>query len=479
MSKRYVPENTTLVCSEGMSVQMLKVSSQSSIRIAGGKLAATIDDRTGGNFMCAKMITAGAMIGALIAAAICVAIVASGGAVAVGVGAAMAAGAAGGAGLGALTAMIPCICALLTKPAPWTPFHPTVTFEGKKALIESSRVSCLLGGQVMIFYSPEAAQEAVDLKRKETAIKVTTTIALAYIMGPAIEAIGATACTAKGIFATFGSAAGWNYVAGFGVSFGFSYGAGLGLEKAKLLAYEAIPVGDKKVAHYVYGFETDIVKLNDSGIPEVKEVPEEPDKTVELHVKDAGGALGTSRNTYEHSATDPLKNNRINSYTIESLDSETTIMDKRGKIIAQEVSQQNTSTFQEGEGKITSKNTTPTDAPLLERSFEVDKAGNTYTNNTRYSIDEGLQYKPFQPTGSELKNSGTSLAKSFGNDQFGKPSAGKGGVNGGGFYIDLMMDLWTGITNALLAEDAKEFVEAVRTHEAKAKAGINVIAKKV
>ena len=46
-------------------------------------------------------------------------------------------------------------------------------------------------------------------------------------------------------------------------------------------------------------------------------------------------------------------------------------------------------------------------------------------------------------------------------------------------HVDLMMDLWTGITNALLAEDAAEFVEAVRTHEAKAKAGINVIAKKV
>ena len=45
--------------------------------------------------------------------------------------------------------------------------------------------------------------------------------------------------------------------------------------------------------------------------------------------------------------------------------------------------------------------------------------------------------------------------------------------------INLMMDLWTGVTNALLAEDAAEFVEAVRTHEAKAKAGINVIAKKV
>ena len=51
MAKLYVPDGAWLVCSNGMKKQQIKVTSQSTVTIAGGYLKATIDDRPGGNFM--------------------------------------------------------------------------------------------------------------------------------------------------------------------------------------------------------------------------------------------------------------------------------------------------------------------------------------------------------------------------------------------------------------------------------------------
>lgn len=141
MSQLYVPDGTWTLCTEGKKIPKIQVSSQSTIKIAGGKLAATEEDRFDGNFICFKMTIAGATLGAVAA----IAIAATGGAALGGMLAV-----AAGAGAGALTARIPSICSLLCKPADWTEVHPKVHFEKKKALLKNATLSCLLGGTVTI-----------------------------------------------------------------------------------------------------------------------------------------------------------------------------------------------------------------------------------------------------------------------------------------------------------------------------------------
>ena len=70
MSQFYVPEGALTLCTEGKKPAKIKVQSQYSIKIDGGKLAATEADRFDGNFMCIKMLYAGALIGALVGVAV-------------------------------------------------------------------------------------------------------------------------------------------------------------------------------------------------------------------------------------------------------------------------------------------------------------------------------------------------------------------------------------------------------------------------
>ena len=51
MSQLYVPDGTWTLCTEGKKIPRIQVSSQSTVKIAGGKLAATKDDRFDGNFI--------------------------------------------------------------------------------------------------------------------------------------------------------------------------------------------------------------------------------------------------------------------------------------------------------------------------------------------------------------------------------------------------------------------------------------------
>lgn len=146
MSQLYVPDGTWTLCTEGKKIPRIQVSSQSTVKIAGGKLAATKDDRFDGNFVCLKMVAAAAVVGALAAAAI----VATGGAALGGIVAAGVAGVATGAGVGGLLNKIPSVCSLLCKPAVWTEIHPKVKFEKKEALLQNATLSCLLGGLVTI-----------------------------------------------------------------------------------------------------------------------------------------------------------------------------------------------------------------------------------------------------------------------------------------------------------------------------------------
>lgn len=181
MSQLYVPDGVFLVCTDGMSKQALTVTSQTTIKIAGGRLAATRNDRMCDNHNCAKMVIAGAIIGAIVAGIIAAATVATGGlAGAAIVGAIAAGGAVVGAGVGLLAGLIPCICALLTHD--WLIYHPEALLEKQEALLENSTIPCRFGGSVMIFYSQEAADAAVNLKRWDTVCNVGIIAITAFAM---------------------------------------------------------------------------------------------------------------------------------------------------------------------------------------------------------------------------------------------------------------------------------------------------------
>ena len=96
MSQLYVPEGALVLCTEGKKPAKIKVQSQQTIKINGGKWAATEADRFDGNFMCLKMLAAGTLVGALVGAAVAL----TGGAALGGILAAAAASSAVGFSLG-------------------------------------------------------------------------------------------------------------------------------------------------------------------------------------------------------------------------------------------------------------------------------------------------------------------------------------------------------------------------------------------
>jgi hypothetical protein len=233
MAQLYVPDQAYLICSDGMKTQQIKVNSQSTIKIAKGRLAATIKDRTGANFVCAKMVIAGAIIGVIVAGIVAAAIALSGGTLAIGLGAALAAGAVGGAAVGLQTAMMPCICAILTMPKDWQPVHPKVLVEGKKALIEKSIVPCVLGGSVQIMYSKEAAEAAASLNRSKTFATVAGLATLVFVGGSAAAALVGGVTSIGTAFITFGMRAGFVQIAGMAGVGGASYGINAGYDFLK------------------------------------------------------------------------------------------------------------------------------------------------------------------------------------------------------------------------------------------------------
>ena len=248
MSQLYVPDKVFLVCTDGMKKSQLKVSSQTSIKIANGRLAATINDRFEGNFFCAKMVIGGAIIGSIAAALFVGATILSGGTI--GVAAAMAIGAgaaAGGAAAGGLMAMLPSICSMLTSGDDWLPVHPQVKFEGQKALLEKSKIPCFFGGNVMIFYSEAAADEFTDLVLDKTLVKVG-----GIILGSALlSASVATVLTAgsgflantKMLYSTFGGKAAFLYAAEGAAWLGIGYGTSKAVDAIKGEVYNHLGVG--------------------------------------------------------------------------------------------------------------------------------------------------------------------------------------------------------------------------------------------
>lgn len=109
-----------------------------------------MNDRMDGNFYCLKMVTAGALVGALVGAVIAAGAILTGGVAIGGIVAAIGSGALVGSISGKLLSLMPCICACLTKPNRWTMVKDTVLLQNQKALMPDAKLNCLLGGMVSI-----------------------------------------------------------------------------------------------------------------------------------------------------------------------------------------------------------------------------------------------------------------------------------------------------------------------------------------
>lgn len=184
MTQLLVPDKVYLVCSEGMSTQQLNVVSQNNVKMASGRWIATVEDRPGSNFNCAKMVIAGAIMMAAIAAIVAAATIATGGlAGAAIVGAIAAGGAIAGATGGFLAGLIPCICGFCLNN--WVPFHTKIVIGNNTLhpILENSTITCKLGGIVSIYYSELAAKKAVNYTRWNTALNIFEITCGAFLSG--------------------------------------------------------------------------------------------------------------------------------------------------------------------------------------------------------------------------------------------------------------------------------------------------------
>lgn len=177
MSKLYVPEGVWLVCSECTSTQQLAVVSQSTVKIDGGRLMATVEDKVKADFGCKKGALFAAIAMALCAAAVAVAVVGTGGLAACAViGTAAAAGAVGGGVIGRL---MPCGCALCM--GSWQNHSTSVRVCGNYALLEDSISVCSKGGTIKIMFSKEAADAYAALVAAKSNVEIANVAAIAFV----------------------------------------------------------------------------------------------------------------------------------------------------------------------------------------------------------------------------------------------------------------------------------------------------------
>lgn len=231
MAQLLVPEGVYLVCTDGMTTNQLQVTSQSSVLMYGGHSVATMHDRMTANFNCAKMVLAGAIIGAIIGAIAAAAIVLSGGTALV-AAATAAAATVGYAGTGLLAGMIPCICAMLTSD--WTPFHPMIIINKvHMPILETSKMTCCLGGTVEICYSKEKAEALQDYKRWSTGLSVAALAAASAAVGSAIGGLLSSVGSLATTFTEFGVQALGKQLLGMASGFAMNAVSGFVYDKVK------------------------------------------------------------------------------------------------------------------------------------------------------------------------------------------------------------------------------------------------------
>lgn len=153
--KGYVHNEVTLTCTNGFKTSKMLVKDRG-VRIANGKLIATEEDKPC-NFACKWAgVLAAIVAAACIAAPFIVAVLL---AFVVGMVAALT--------LGQL------LCWVALRGSKWTNFHPKVEIQGKKALVETSQLNCLLfSGTIKVFFDFGTAQQELRNNQFRNTIEI-------------------------------------------------------------------------------------------------------------------------------------------------------------------------------------------------------------------------------------------------------------------------------------------------------------------
>jgi len=153
--KGYVHNEVTLTCTNGFKTSKLLVKDRG-VKIADGKLIATEEDKPC-NFACKWAgVLAAIVAAACIAAPFIVAVLA-----------AFVIGLAASLTIGQL------LCWVALRGSKWTNFHPKVQIQGKKALVESSELKCLIfSGNIKIFYDFGTAQQELRNNQFRNSIEI-------------------------------------------------------------------------------------------------------------------------------------------------------------------------------------------------------------------------------------------------------------------------------------------------------------------
>jgi len=450
MSQLYVPDKVFLVCTDGMKKSQLKVTSQSTIKIADGRLAATENDRFEGNFMCAKMVIAGAVIGAIAAAIVVAAVILSGGTVGIGLAMAIgAAGAAGGAAQGLLASMMPSICSMLCMGSQWLPVHTKVLLQKQPALLEHSKITCFLGGNVMIFYSEAAAEEFTDLVMQNTGVKVGGIILGSALATSAVATVLPAASTFFAntglVFNNFGKIAAFVYFGEGAAWLGLGFFASKKFDDFKGWSYEQVQNNTSfNMADYSDGKTVEsidsLTQSNPVGIPEFGETDPYADAASIIRKEDGGQIVRDY---------DP----RTSSYEVWEHQQEAGLYTRDANI--SESINENTSTrspwsIRERNPQILTDNPNPT---------HITDASGTYVErvNSRYETGQQLH----MTNGSDLLSRG-------------KATAG----NAWPSPLEWAIDAYNIAMNAILEIPIEEYKESLK-EELKAKEGITVLEHKI
>ena len=299
MAQLLVPEGVYLVCTEGMTTNQLQVTSQSSVLMYGGHPVATRTDRMTANFNCAKMVLAGAIVGAIIGAIAAAAIVLSGGT------ALVAAATVGYAGTGLLAGMIPCICAMLTSD--WTPFHPMIIINKvHMPILETSKMTCCLGGTVEICYSKEKAEALQDYKRWSTGLSVAALAAASSAVGSAIGGLLSSVGSLAATFTEFGVQALGKQLLGMVSGFLFNFGA------SELYGYgkKNIQIGNNSIHNYIEG-ETYDKTVSESDFNKYSKIAQNPLGETAANISDASTSANAQTGVYSNVGLVDFTNYRV------------------------------------------------------------------------------------------------------------------------------------------------------------------------
>lgn len=191
----YVHNEVILTCTSGFTTSKLIVKDRN-VRISGGKLIATEEDKPS-DFSCKWAgILAAAIVALLITAPFLVAILAS---FVAGMLFSLTAGRA--------------LCWMALQGSQWINVHKQVTIQGKKALVENSVLTCPIGGNIKIFYDKSTAQQELKNNQLKNSIEILGASFLFRGLGSAIQNNG----IANGIW-SFLKNTPQNLVKGYGVA---------------------------------------------------------------------------------------------------------------------------------------------------------------------------------------------------------------------------------------------------------------------